>query len=380
MIGDMRLYELLHGLDDDFKKTFKILAQFDSQMSFSPKNVNHFVAVLAKIRRDKKLIRFQKSALGAMLEFAIRKAGRRDKLSTRFGELANLMSEANLIANDEGAKSVTEEHVQAAIDAAIERHNLTESKIKQMITDGTIMIDVEGAKVGQVNGLAVLQTANYAFGQPSRITVSTAAGEAGIVNIEREAKLSGSTHDKGVLILSGYLHKRFGQDKPLNLSASICFEQSYSGIDGDSASSTELYALLSSLSEVPIKQGLAVTGSVNQKGEVQAIGGANFKIEGFFDVCKAKGLSGEQGVLIPRANVESLMLRRDVVEAAASGKFHIYPIDTIDSGIEILTGVPAGEADKDGAFPEGTINHLVNAKLMKLAIAQKEFSSGKKDD
>jgi len=377
MIGDAMMFEMLYSLDDDFKKIFKIKAEFDTQMPLAEENVAHFMSVLSKIRRDKKLIRFQKGALFTVLEFAIRRAGRKDRLSTRFGELSDLLSEANLIAVNDGAKSVSEKHVQAAIDAAIERNNLLETKIKQLIEDGTIIIDTDGEEIGQVNGLSVLSTANHAFGQPTRITASTAAGEGGIINIEREADLSGSSHDKGVLILAGFLRQRFGQDKPLNLSASICFEQSYSGIDGDSASSTELYCIISSLSGVPIKQGIAVTGSVNQKGEIQPIGGVNYKIEGFFDVCKARGLTGKQGVLIPRLNVESLMLRKDVVDAVAKGKFHIYPVETIDQGLEVLTGEVAGESDADGKFPEGSINCLANEKLKKLAKALKEFSKEK---
>ncbi|MBN2208901.1 MAG: AAA family ATPase [Candidatus Coatesbacteria bacterium] len=377
MIGDAMMFELLYGLDDDFKKIFKIKAEFDTEMPLAPENVTHFMSVLSKIRLREKLLRFRKGALGAVLEFAIRRAGRRDRLSTRFGELSDLMSEANLNALNEGAKSVSEKHVQAAIDAAIDRNSLLESKIRQMITDGTIIIDTDGEKVGQVNGLAVVSTADYAFGRPTRITASTAAGDSGIINIEREADLSGSSHDKGVLILAGFLRERFGQDKPLNLSASVCFEQSYSGVDGDSASSTELYCIISSLSGVPIKQGIAVTGSVNQRGEVQPIGGINHKIEGFFDVCRAKSLTGAQGVLIPRLNVPSLMLRKDVVDAVAKGEFHIYPVDTIDQGLEVLTGKSAGKPDTEGYFPEGSINYLADQKLSRLAKALKEFSREK---
>ena len=378
MIGDAMIFDMLYGLDDDFKKIFKIKAEFDTQMPLKPENVAQFMSVVSKIRHRQKLMRFRKGALCTVLEYAIRRAGRKDRVSTRFGELSDLMSEANLVALKKSAKSVSEEHVQAAVDAAIRRNNLLETKLKRMIKDGTIMIDTDGAKVGQVNGLAVFSTANYTFGQPTRITASTAAGDSGIINIEREADLSGSTHDKGVLILAGFLRHRFGQTKPLNLSASICFEQSYSGIDGDSASSTELCCVLSSLSGVPIKQGIAITGSVNQKGEVQPIGGVNYKVEGFFDVCKATGLTGKQGVVIPRRNVESLMLRRDVVEAVAKGLFHIYPVDTIDEGLEVLTGVPAGEADAKGKFPKGTINYLADQKLEKLVKALKEFSPKEK--
>jgi ATP-dependent Lon protease len=250
---------------------------------------------------------------------------------------------------------------------------MIEEKIQEMIDDGIILIDSEGAKVGQVNGLSVYDLGEYAFGKPSRITAQTSMGKAGIINIEREADLSGRTHNKGVLILGGYLRGKYAKDKPLTLTTSICFEQSYGGIDGDSASSTEVYAILSSLAEIPIRQEVAVTGSVNQNGEIQPIGGVNQKIEGFFDVCKVRGLTGTQGVMIPHQNIGDLMLRKDIVEAVSQGKFHIYPVKTIDQGIEILTGVPAGERKPEGAYPEGTVNFLVNKKLLDLAKSMKEF-------
>jgi predicted ATP-dependent protease len=264
---------------------------------------------------------------------------------------------------------VTGEDVGKAIDERIYRSNLFEERLREMITEGTIMVDTRGAVVGQVNGLAVLELGDYAFGRPSRITASTFQGRAGVINIEREAKLSGRIHDKGVLILTGFLGGRYAQDKPLSLSASIAFEQSYEGVEGDSASSTELYALLSSLSELPIMQNIAVTGSVNQRGEIQAIGGATAKIEGFFDVCRAMsgGLTGEQGVILPAANVPNLMLRDDVVEAVAQGRFHIYPVRTVDEGIEILTSVPAGERGPDGAYPPDSVNGRVDDRLRALA-------------
>jgi ATP-dependent Lon protease len=261
--------------------------------------------------------------------------------------------------------------VQTALDQRVFRSNRIEEELREMITQGTVLMDIDGSKVGQVNGLAVLQIGEHSFGRPSRVTASVAMGQAGIVNIERESRLSGAIHDKGLLILSGYLRNRYGQDKPLTLSASLCFEQSYSGIDGDSASSTELYALLSRLSELPVRQDLAVTGSVNQWGEVQAIGGANEKIEGFFDVCKAKGLTGRQGVLVPASNVRNVILRADVLEAIAQGKFHIYPIRTIDEGIALLTGVRAGTVDE-----EGTVNGLVSRRLRELATGLKKFGAG----
>jgi len=266
-----------------------------------------------------------------------------------------------------------ERHVDKAIEARVYRSNMIEEHIQEMIDRGTLMIDLDGEVVGQVNGLAVYDLGDYMFGKPSRITASTSMGRSGIINIEREADLSGSTHNKGVLILSGYLRKKYAQDKPLNMSASIAFEQSYSGVDGDSASSTEIYALLSSLSGAPLKQSIAVTGSVNQKGEVQAIGGVNEKIEGFYDCCRKIGLTGRQGVMIPESNAKDLMVRKDVVEAVKQGKFHIYSVKSIDEGIEILTDKRAGEKQSDGIYPKGTINYLVDKKLRELAEGLKKF-------
>ncbi len=265
--------------------------------------------------------------------------------------------------------------MERAIEKRVHRVNLVEDKIQEMIDDGMIMIDSDGAVVGQVNGLSVYNLGDYAFGKPSRITAKVAMGKAGIINIERESELSGPTHNKGVLILAGYLRGKYAQDKPLTMSASICFEQSYGGVDGDSASSTEIYSLLSSLSGIPLRQDIAVTGSVNQKGEIQPIGGVNEKIEGFFDVCKAKGLTGGQGVMIPHQNVDDLMLRKDVVKAVEEGKFRLYPVRTIDQGIEVLTGAEAGERGEDGSFKEGTVNFLVDKRLKELAAGIKEFEA-----
>jgi ATP-dependent Lon protease len=305
----------------------------------------------------------------------VRQAGRKKKISTKFSHIADVIREANYWAEKDKSRVVTEAHVDKAIEKGIDRVNLIEEKLQEMIEDGTIMIDTEGMVSGQVNGLSVYQLGDYTFGKPSRITTSISMGKAGIINIEREADLSGPTHNKGVLILSGYLREKYAQDKPLTLSASICFEQSYSGVEGDSASSTEVYALLSSLSGLPLRQEIAVTGSVNQKGEIQPIGGVNYKIEGFFDVCKAKGLTGSQGVMIPHQNVEDLMLRKDVVEAVAKNKFHIYPVSTIDQGIEILTGVKAGESKEDGTYDAKSVNYLVDQKLRDLAHRMREFDA-----
>jgi ATP-dependent Lon protease len=303
-------------------------------------------------------------------------AGRQKKLTTRFHLIADILREASYWASKDGSDVVREKDVDMAIEKKIHRVNLIEEKLQEMIDEGTIMIDSDGMVVGQVNGLSVYSMGDYSFGKPSRITVKTSLGKAGIINIERESEMSGPIHNKGVYILSGYLRDRYAQDKPITMSASICFEQSYSGVEGDSASSTELYGLLSSLSGLPIRQDIAVTGSVNQKGEIQPIGGVNEKIEGFFGVCKAKGLTGKQGVMIPHLNIDDLMLRKDVVQAVKEGKFHVYPVKTIDQGIEILTGVKASDRLEDGRFKEGTVNDLVDKRLQDLGKKIKEFEGG----
>jgi ATP-dependent Lon protease len=299
--------------------------------------------------------------------------GRQEKISTSFPAITDLIQEADYWAGQEKSSEVTAKHIDKAIDSRIYRSNLIEEHIQEMIDRGTLMIDMEGEVVGQVNGLAVYSLGDHMFGKPSRITASTSMGRAGIINIERESDLSGNTHNKGILILGGYLRKKYAQDKPLTMSASIAFEQSYGGVDGDSASSTEIYALLSSLSNVPIKQYIAVTGSVNQNGEVQAIGGVNEKIEGFFDCCKKEKLAGTHGVMIPESNVKDLMLRKDLVEAVKKKKFCVYAVKTIDEGIEILTGKKAGVLKADGPYPKNTINYLVNNKLIELAMGLKKF-------
>jgi len=300
-----------------------------------------------------------------VVEYGEKYISNKEKLSLKFGAIMGVLQEADYWSKKRDAEQVSNKDVVKAFNEYRFRYNLYEEKVHESYVDDTIMIDVEGDVAGQVNALAVFQIGDFMFGRPSRITAETYMGKQGVVNIEREAKLSGKTHDKGVLILSGYLGRTFAQNYPLSLSISITFEQSYSGIDGDSASSTELYAIISSLSNIPIHQGIAVTGSVNQKGEIQAIGGVNQKIEGFFDVCKSKGLAGKQGVLIPRANVKNLMLKKDVIDAVKKGEFHIYQVATVEEGIEILTDVPAGISDKDDNFPQGTVYGKVQAKLKK---------------
>jgi lon-related putative ATP-dependent protease len=379
LVGDDYLYRLLYNFDDDFKKIFKVKGDFDSVIHKDGEAVNRYATFIKKICDDEGLRPFDKTGVAAVVEFGVRQAGRKKKISTRFNHIADIIREANYWAKKEEDQYVAEAHVDKAIEKSIDRVSLIGDKIQEMIEEGTIMIDTERMVKGQVNGLSVYQLGDYTFGKPSRITASTSMGKSGIINIEREADLSGPTHNKGVLILSGYLREKYAQDKPLTLSASICFEQSYSGVEGDSASSTEVYALLSSLSELPLKQEIAVTGSVNQRGEIQPIGGVNHKIEGFYDVCRAKGLTGSQGVMIPYQNVEDLMLRKDVVKAIGEKKFHIYPVRTIDQGVEILVGVKAGDRKKDGTYEQGSVNYLVDKKLKDLAYQMRDFDSGEKE-
>ena len=379
MIGDEEIYNLLYFADQDFKKIFKIKAEFDSEMSKTEDSIADYVRFIKKICTEDDLLPFDKSGMAAVVEYGTRIAGRHKKLSTRFHVIADVVREASYWAKKEAKKIVSADHVETTVKERFERVSLIEDKIQEMIEEGSILIDTEGEVVGQVNGLSVYNMGQFSFGKPTRITARTAVGRAGVINIEREADLSGSTHNKGVLILGGYMRGAYAQDKPFALSASLAFEQSYGGVDGDSASSTEVYAILSSLSGLPLRQDIAVTGSLNQKGEIQPIGGVNEKIEGFFDVCRAKGLSGTQGVIIPYQNVQNLMLRPDVVEAAAQGKFHIYPVGTVDEGITILTGVPAGKRREDGTFEEGTVHFLVDKELQRLAHASKDFYEEKKE-
>ncbi len=375
LIAENYVYSLLLQHDEDVPKIFKVRAAFDTSMDRTEEAVDQFSEFI-KMRVDQDELKpFDRSGVAALVEEAVRMTGRQEKLSTSFPEITDLIREADYWCGQEGAASTRAEHVDLAIEAKIYRSNLFEEKLREMIERGTLMIDVDGEKVGQVNGLAVYDLGDYTFGKPSRITASTSMGRAGIINIERESDLSGRTHNKGVLILGGYLRHKYAQEKPLTMSASIAFEQSYGGVDGDSASSTEIYALLSSLAEVPLKQSIAVTGSVNQKGEVQAIGGVNQKIEGFFDCCRMIGMNGKQGVMIPEANVKDLMLRKDVHEAAAEVTLHIWSVKTIDEGIEILSGQSAGKRKVDGTYTKNSINDRVDRKLRELAEGLKRFGN-----
>jgi ATP-dependent Lon protease len=373
LIGDRDMYEMLYDYEDDFKKIFKVRVEFDEEMKWSEEVACQYGGRLRKLVDDEKLLHFDRSAVAAILEHGVRLAGRRGKITTRFFDLADLARESSYVAKLDASQTISAEHVRRALDAKVDRHNLLETKIREMIEQNLVFIDTTGGRAGQVNGLSVMEIGGYAFGKPVRITASVALGKTGIINIERESNLSGRFHDKGVQIISGYIRRVFSQDKPLSLAASLCFEQSYSGIDGDSASSTEIYALLSALAELPVRQDLAVTGSVNQQGDIQPIGGVNQKIEGFYDVCRLKGLTGSQGVLIPAENIDDLMLRDEVIAAVEKGIFHIYPVATIEQGIEILTGVGAGKRSPSGKFEPGSVFAKADARLSNMATTLRRF-------
>lgn len=375
LLGDRLLYYMLHQLDPDFGELFKVAVDFADEMERSPENNLRYAQLIGKLINKEGLRHFDRAAVARIIEHSARLAGHSRKLSMRIQGVADLLREADYWAGEAGRDVAGVDDVQRAIEAQIYRVDRVREQAQEQIEEETILIDTDGAKVGQVNGLSVLAIGNFAFGRPTRISARVRPGKGEVVDIEREVALGGPLHSKGVLILASFLGARYAPNRPLSLSASLVFEQSYGGVDGDSASSTELYALLSALADVPIKQSLAVTGSVNQHGQVQAIGGVNEKIEGFFDLCWSRGLTGEQGVLIPASNVKHLMLRRDVIEAAMADQFYIYPVKTIDDGIEILTGMPAGERDEAGNFPPGSLNQRVEARLMALAETWQSFNT-----
>jgi len=373
LIGHPLFYQQLYALDMDFKELFKVKADFDTTMDRSEENVQKYAAFVCTFCRKEKLKHLDASGVAKVLEYGSRLAADQEKLSTRFAQVADIIREANFYASQDDAPYITSSHVKTAVEARFYRSNLVQVKLQELIQRGVLLIAIDGDAVGQVNGLSVMSLGDIAFGAPSRVTATIGLGREGIIDIQREAQLGGPIHTKGVMILSGYLAEKYAQDAPLSLSARLVFEQSYGLVEGDSASSTELYALLSALSGVPIKQNIAVTGSVNQKGEVQAIGGVNEKVEGFFEVCKARGLSGEQGVLIPASNVQNLMLKEEVVEAVGSGKFHIYAVKTIDEGMAVLTGEPVGVRRVEGVFEEGSVNDQVDKRLKAMAERLKEY-------
>jgi lon-related putative ATP-dependent protease len=367
LIGDPYLYQQLYMLDKEFNELFKVKAEFDTSMARNDACLERYGAFVCALCEKEKLKHLDGSGLAKLVEYSSRLANDQMKLSTRFADVADIAREANYYAAQENTEFVTGEHVKKAIEEKVYRSKMIQEKIQEMIQREFFLIDTETENVGQINGLSVASLGDFAFGMPSRVTASVGLGKEGIVDIEREAKMGGPIHTKGVLILSGFLNEKYAKDKPLSLSARLVFEQNYEGVEGDSASSTELYAILSNLSGLPIKQSIAVTGSVNQKGEVQAIGGVNEKIEGFFEVCKAKGLTGKQGVMIPASNVQNLMLKEEVVEAVKAGKFHLYTAKTIDEGIETLIGVKAGTRDEAGNFEEGSVNALVDKRFREMA-------------
>ena len=375
LLGPPLVYYLLRYHDPEFAELFKVAADFDMQMHRTPENEVSYARLIGAIARQERLRPFDRGGVARVIEQSARTVGDGERLSVHMQSLTDLLREADYWAGQSGNGAVMSVDVQRAIDAWIYRSDRMRERIHEEIERGTILIDTEGEKVGQVNGLSVIQLGEYAFGRPSRITACVRLGKGEVVDIEREVEMGGPIHSKGVLILSGFLGARYATDQPLSLSASLVFEQSYSGVEGDSASSAELYALLSATGEVPIKQSLAVTGSVNQHGQVQPIGGVNEKIEGFFDTCKVRGLTGEQGVLIPASNVKHLMLRQDVIQAVKDGQFHIYPVETIDEGIEILSGVSAGKPDDEGKYPSESVNGRVYARLVQLAEKRQKFGA-----
>ena len=367
LLGDRLLYYLLNQYDSEFNELFKVEVDFEDQADRNRENNFLYARLIGSLARQEKLLPFDRSAVARLIEHGARITGDAEKLSTHRRTLCDLLRETDYWAREAGHGVVAASDVERAITAQIHRADRVRERLREQVLRGVTLIDTGGAKTGQVNGLSVLQVGQFAFGHPSRITARVRLGRGEVIDIEREVELSGPIHSKGVLILAGFLGARYAADRPLSLSASLVFEQSYGGVEGDSASSAELYALLSALADAPLKQSLAVTGSVNQLGEVQAVGGVNEKVEGFFDLCKAQGLTGEQGLLIPASNVQHLMIRRDVVEAVEAGKFRVYPIETVDQGIEILTGIEAGDRDAAGNFPEGSINHRVERRLIELA-------------
>ncbi len=375
LIGDPYIYQMMFQLDADFKELFKIKAEFDNVMDRTDDKVSQYASWVCSLCEKEGLKHLDGTGVAKLVEYSSRIADDQQKLSIQFAHIADIIREANFYATQENAQFTTGNHVRKAIEEKVYRSKLIQEKIQEMIKRGFFLIDIVDQSVGQINGLSVMGLGDFAFGNPSRVTASIGLGREGVIDIEREAKMGGPIHTKGVLILSGYINDKYAKDKPLSLSARLVFEQNYEGVEGDSASSTELYCILSALSGLPIKQNIAVTGSVNQKGEVQAIGGVNEKIEGFFEVCKIKGLTGQQGVMIPESNVQNLMLKEEVVEAVKAGKFNIYSAKTINEGIEFLTGKKAGQRKADGTFEEDTVNYLVDKHLKEMAEKLNQYSS-----
>ena len=367
LVGNPYLYYLLYNLDEEYRELFKVKADFESRMNRTDDNMKKYASFVATITREEKLLPFERKGVAKIVEVGSRLAEHKNKLSSRFSDISDIVREASYWASKSGSNVVSDVHVQQAIDERVFRTNRIEEHLREMILEGTIIIDTAGEKIGQINGLAILDLGDYSFGKPSRITARTYAGKAGVVNIERETKMSGKIHEKAILIITNYLGSRYAAKKPISLSASITFEQLYDMVEGDSASCAELYALLSSIANIPLRQNIAVTASMDQNGDVQPVGGINEKIEGFFDLCRLIGLDGSHGVIIPARNVKNLMLKKDVVDAVRDGKFSVYPIEKADEGLEILTGMQVGELREDGTYPEGTVNYLVVKRLTEIS-------------
>ncbi len=376
MLGSPWLYYLLYYYDEDFRSIFKVKSDFDTQMNSSGEEKMRYANFIGNMVKSEGLLPFEREAVANIVDYATRLAEKRGKISLRFSDLSDLVREASYWATQAGSASVKSEHVDKALDEKVYRANLIDERIQELLADGTLMVDVRGSVTAQVNGLAVYDIGDFSFGKPSRITARVYLGKAGVIDIEREAKLSGRIYNKGVLILSGYLGGTFAEDKPLSLTASLAFEQSYGEVEGDSASAAELIALLSGIAEAPVRQNIAITGSINQRGEIQPIGGVNEKIEGFYAVCKNRGFTGDQGVIIPELNVKNLMLKKEVVEAVKEGKFRVYAVKTVNDALEILTGLPAGERRTDWTYPEGTVNFLVDRRLREMSKKLKAEEKG----
>jgi lon-related putative ATP-dependent protease len=380
LLGDPYIYYLLYNLDEEYKELFKVKADFDSRMEKNNETIQKYADFVASRCKHDNHLPFDRTGVAKIVEYGSRLAGHQNKLSSRFSDIADVISEANYWAKTSGSKIVQDVHIEKALDENIFRKNRIEERLQEMVLEGTLIIDTEGERVGQINSLAVLDMGDYRFGKPSRITATTYAGKAGINNIERETKMSGKIHEKAILIITHYIGSKYAQKKPINFSASITFEQLYEMVEGDSASCAELYVLLSSLAGIPIKQNIAITGSMDQGGDVQPIGGVNEKIEGFFDLCKIRGLDGTHGVIIPRKNVHNLMIKKEVVDNVKEGNFTIYPIEHVEEGLEILTGLPAGQLKEDGTYPDGTINYLVIKRLEEISKSLKEKKDEKKEE
>jgi lon-related putative ATP-dependent protease len=379
LTGIPHLYYMLYNLDDEYRELFKVKADFDSRMARTPGTMVKYAAFIASCQKEDDLLPFDNEGVAKVVEYGSRLAAHKDKLSTRFSEVADLLRESHYWANKEGSRVIGSKHVVKALDERIYRANRIEETLQEMMVEDTLIVNTSGEKVGQVNGLAVLDLGDYSFGKPSRISARTYVGKAGVVNIERETKMSGRIHDKAIMIITSYLGSKYAVKKPISLSASITFEQLYEMIEGDSATCAELYALLSSISGVPLKQGFALTGSMDQNGDVQPIGGVNEKIEGFYHLCKIRGFDGSHGVIIPKRNVKHLMLKQEVVDAVKDGKFAIFSIDRVEEGLELLTGLPVGELQDDGMYPEGSVNSLVMKRLEEISAAL-EKKKGKEED